>query len=216
MASLTCPDDQTLAALADGRLPESERSAVLGHLDRCDACTQSLAALAALMEAPPVVAPRDVVARAVKPRLVVRPVRRLAGIAAAAAAVLVAVTVWPVRDAGSPGSATAPPVPADSPVRSGSSDGMLVLDVPHDNEELSAGFAVTWHGLPDATFYEVQVTTPEGDVLWSSQVDGTRQSVIVPEALPVARPSYVWVTAHLREGRRLTSNVVRIKGRPTD
>jgi hypothetical protein len=216
MASPTCPDDQTLAALADGLLPESERSAALAHLDRCEACTESFAALAALMDAPPAVAPRDVVARTIKPRLVARPVRRLAGIAAAAAAVLVAVMVWPVRDASSPAPATAPPVPSDSPVRSGSGVGMLVLDVPHDNEELSAGFEVTWHGLPDATFYEVQVTTPEGDVIWSSRVDGARQSVIVPEALPVAKPSYVWVTAHLREGRRVTSNVVRIKGRPTD
>jgi hypothetical protein len=216
MASPTCPDDQTLAALADGLLPDGERSDVLAHLDRCEACTQSLAALAALMEAPPVLAPRDVVARAVERRLVVRPVRRLAGIAAAAAAVLIALMVWPIRDALGPAPVMAPPAPADSPVRSSSGGGMLVLDVPRDNEELSAGFEVTWHGLPDATFYEVQVTTPEGDVLWSSQVDGARQSVIVPEALPAAKPSYVWVTAHLREGRRLTSNVVRIKGRPTD
>jgi len=215
MATRACPDDQTLAALADGLLSEGERTAVLSHLDTCAACTTQLAALAALLEEPSTAPPEALVARALRPRSTARPLPRLVGMTAAAAAVIIAVMVWPAREAGGPPEIP-PAATGNSPVRSGATEGTLQLDVPQDNEQLPPGFEVRWHGPAGAAFYQVQVTTPEGDVLWSAQVDGARQSVVVPASLPTATPSYVWVTAHLAEGRRLTSNVVRIQGRPSD
>jgi hypothetical protein len=130
--------------------------------------------------------------------------------------VLVAALVWPVREAGSPLAPGGGPEPGGTPpVRSSApaAEGSLVVEIPRDNDRLGPGFEIVWHGPSGAAFYEVQLTTPAGDVLWSTQVDGAMERVTVPMAVPADRPSYIWVTAHLREGRRLTSNVVRVRGR---
>jgi tetratricopeptide (TPR) repeat protein len=37
-----CPDAETLAAFADGRIPKSERAALIAHVDTCDDCTAAL------------------------------------------------------------------------------------------------------------------------------------------------------------------------------
>lgn len=40
-----CPEDETLAALAEGRLSEAQVDLLLGHLSRCSACLASVLAL---------------------------------------------------------------------------------------------------------------------------------------------------------------------------
>lgn len=47
-----CPDDETLAALVEDRLAETERARVERHVARCDACLDVVAAATAVAEAP--------------------------------------------------------------------------------------------------------------------------------------------------------------------
>lgn len=50
---MSCPDDNTLAALADGALDADARAALEQHLDRCVACAELLAELGGVLVATP-------------------------------------------------------------------------------------------------------------------------------------------------------------------
>jgi len=89
----------------------------------------------------------------------------------------------------------------------------LIVEAPRDGQRLAPGFDVRWQGPASAVFYEVQLTTADGDLLWSAQVQGPTTHTAVPTILSPTQHSYLWVTAHLPEGRRLTSNVIRVRGR---
>jgi hypothetical protein len=210
MATPTCPDTQTLAALVDGLLDNEQRVDVLGHLETCAPCMRQVVELAAATDSPVMRPPADLLAR-VRGRA-----RRWSGVRVAglAAAAVVLAVIWTGRHSDAP-VASHPPQSTDAAsVRSsGVASGGLHLETPRDDDHVAPGFEIVWHAPPGAAHFDVQVTTPEGDLLWSTQVEGRMTRVAVVKALPVDRPSYVWVTAHLREGRRLTSNVVRVRGR---
>jgi hypothetical protein len=205
-----CPDDQRLSAWVDGHLDEPDRAAVVAHVDACAICLEHVTQLATLAESAPADAPATLVQAAL-----VRPVswpRRLVPVAAAAAGIVVAVTLWRTPEVaspvGSPQPGTVGPVRATPTLSSA-----LVVEQPADNEQLLQGFEVRWQGPAGTVFSEVKLTTPSGDLLWSAHVQGDRSQVVVPVALPHAQQSYLWVTAHLPEGRRLASNVIRVRGR---
>ncbi len=210
MTERGCPNDQRIAALLDGQLDEQDRATTLGHVDACEACLDRLARLTALMDsAPPEVPPALVAAAIARPTW---QIRRLAPVAAVAAGLIVAVAVWRTPTGGQPGDV--PHTVAPSPVRTAApSTSTLIVETPADNEQLAAGFEVRWTGPAGTVFSEVKLTTAAGDVLWSAHVQGDRSHVTVPVAVPDGAPSYLWVTAHLPEGRRLASNVIRVRGR---
>lgn len=210
MTERECPNDQRIAALLDGQLDEQDRATTLAHVDACEACLDHLTRLTSLVDTAQPDVPSALVAAALaRPA---SPVRRLAPVAAVAAALIVAVAVWRMPPGGQTGDerhgTPSSPVRAAAP-----STSTLIVETPADNEQLAAGFDVRWTGPAGTVFSEVKLTTAAGDVLWSAHVQGNRSHVTVPVAVPDGVPSYLWVTAHLPEGRRLASNVIRVRGR---
>lgn len=205
----TCPDEQILAAFVDGQLAEPSRDETIAHLDTCAVCFDRVAAIANAAETSAFVSPQLV-------RAVTRSPRGLPGwrtwapAGAVAAGVLLGVAVWrPSSPAVPPES----PSPSAEPVRS--RDGAVVtpvVEVPRDDEPLAAGFQVRWRAPESVAFVEVKLTTAGGDVLWSTEVQGAASHLEVPVAPPGDGIAYLWVTAHLPEGRKVSSNVVRIRG----
>lgn len=205
----TCPDDQTLAAFVDGQLTESSRDETIVHLDTCAVCFDRVATLAHTAAASSFVPPELV-------RTVAAPSRRLPGwrtwlpAGAAAAGLLLAVAVWRPS---SPVVAPEGQNPSPGAVRSPSADVVApVVEVPREDEPLEAGFQVRWRSPESAVFSEVKLTTAGGDVLWSTEVQGAASQLELPVAPPADGIAYLWVTAHLPEGRKVSSNVVRIRG----
>ncbi len=132
---------------------------------------------------------------------------------AAAAAVVVAVVWWRLPEPSAPGS-TPPPVsvpssPAQSTRALGGSS--VIVEQPKDGDVVSGHPTIRWNGPAEAVTYEVLVTTAAGDVLWQRRVAGAVHSVEIGAALPAGEPCYVWVDAYLSEGRRLTSNLVKVR-----
>ena len=85
-----CPDAETLAAFAGGRLKGADAAGVVEHLDTCDDCTRGVAlAMQAVDEEEPV--------RPAETTNVVRPRRWMPWLAAAAAAIVIALLVNVMR-----------------------------------------------------------------------------------------------------------------------
>jgi len=70
---------------------------------------------------------------------------------------------------------------------------------------------VRWLGPPEATSYDIQVTTSAGDVVLNRHVAGTEHEARIELPSGSEAINYLWVAAYLPEGRRITSNVVRIR-----
>lgn len=206
-----CPADQTLAAFVDGVLPDADRALAIHHVDGCAVCLDRVAVLAALTDAAAKPVPAGLVEAAT--RLPAPWTRRAAWCGAMAAGVLLAVSLWPIRELGRPLDPATPSATSERVRTSPAGTAALVVETPRDNQRLAPGFEVRWQGPASAVFYEVQLTTADGDLLWSAHVEGTTSHIAVPTILSATQPSYLWVTAHLPEGRRLTSNVVRVRGR---
>jgi hypothetical protein len=204
-----CPDEVTLAAFADGRLPERARSRVQSHLADCETCLQNVAAALRALETPPPEVPARLLARArelAEPRARGPLVSawRWGTISAAAGLVLVAaVYVWQSTMAPAPGSS-----PAE--VR-----GVAAQPVAPEILSPAEGSVVgrtqsefRWRGVAGAIYYEIQLVTAEGDVLWQQRTEAT--GARLPATVPIApgQDVYVWVRAHLVNGKTLKSEPV--------
>jgi hypothetical protein len=68
------------------------------------------------------------------------------------------------------------------------------------------GLEIRWRGVPGALAYDVRLVTSEGSLVWEGRTEAT--AVPLPEDvhLEPGRRYYVWVSAHLSEGRTLKSD----------
>ena len=212
-AIVACPTEQEIAAFVDGTPSPSERASVARHVDGCARCFDLVASLLTLgaRPLPEVDTPlREAALRTPVPSRWMT--KRLPALAAAAAVVL-AVVWWRLPEPSAPGSASpavsVPSSPAESMRAAGGS--AVTVEQPKDGDVLSGHPEIRWNGPPETVTYEVQVTTAAGDVLWRRRVSGPVHKVELGAALPAGQPCYIWVAAYLPEGRRLTSNVVKVR-----
>jgi hypothetical protein len=122
-------------------------------------------------------------------------------ISAAAVVMLVAtILVWQFRTA---------PAPDASPAEVRSVPGQLVAPQILSPAEGSTVFReqtdLRWRAVAGAIYYEVQLVTAEGDVLWQERTEKT--ATRLPRTVPIApgQQVYFWVRAHLRDGKTLKS-----------
>ncbi len=204
-----CPDEVTLAAFVDGGLPETVRSRVQGHLADCGFCLQHVAAVLRSQGTPTPDVPAPLLARA--RGLAEKPTDGIPGfawrwgmISAAAGLILVAaVQVWQFRTA---------PVPETSPAEVRSVPCQLVAPELLSPEEGSIvgreQIDFRWREVAGAIYYEIQLVTAEGDVLWQGRTEET--DALMPGTVPIApgQEVYVWVRARLLDGKTLKSDTV--------
>lgn len=204
-----CPDEVTLAAFVDGTLPESDRSRVQGHVADCAMCLQHVAAVLRARETPPPEVPARLMARArglAESSAGGTPVSawRWSMVSAAAGLVLVAaIVVFQSRTA---------PEPGTSPGEVRSVPGQLVAPkilspvegsiVGREHSELR------WRGVAGAIDYEIQLVTAEGDVLWQERTEKTGARLPATVRIAPGQQVYLWVRAHLLDGKTLKSDPV--------
>ena len=169
-----CLDELALAAAAEGKAS----AGTIEHLSRCSACRAQVAHLTRLLADSAVA---EEVRRLDGPsRTGWRPARRLLGVAAAAALVLLAVipALPRDRDAGDGFRDEAPVAPAAAPA-------LLEPVVTSEAADLR------WTAVPAASQYRVTVFDAEGALVWSVETSDTSAAIPVGAAL-APETQYWW------------------------
>ena len=189
----TCLDDDTLGALAEGRLDQPARLAVLPHLAECARCRAAVASLARALADPQIA--REIGAtdksRSRRPRW-------LAASAAVAAALLILlISPEPFRNP--------PPESHRSPAVA-PSDVLPTALAPVGN--VAQVKELRWARVPSADRYRVTLFHPSGHVLY--EATPADSIIVLPDSVVVASGiRYLWkVEARVDFNRWVSSNLV--------
>ena len=173
----SCPSPDELRALVQREGDESPRLARLDHVMRCPACLSEFELL------------RSATAPGSTARVPWRPI-------ALAASLLLAVGL---------GLALSRPPAAGAPLERGPGDGPR-LESPTGRVRAADATRLVWHPVPAALGYDVEVTTPSGEVRLAATTTDTVQALPAPVAGEELR---WWVRARMPDGEQ-ASEVARI------
>ena len=214
-----CPAQQELAAYADHLLIGSQRHAVERHLAGCGACVRQVAFLVrtAPMQGEPVPAELMHRASALGKREIRRayPVWRLAA-AGALGLVLLGIVGWRIAGHRSVStiistqkSATSNEVTVAENRTAPSLKDQLVRGNEHSDSPFlfpaakqrvnTAGLAFRWKDIPGATFYEIELVTDDGSVIWSKKVMSS--SVALPSSVHLVKGATYFVRLRIHNAR---------------
>ena len=111
-----------------------------------------------------------------------------------------------------PAVATPPPAAstASRQVRSSPSERLqLQLVVPREGQTIAAGVErIAWTAVPKALFYEVEVVSEDGTLIWQHRVEQTTVVMPARPELQTGVRCFASVRAHLSNGRVLKSRAV--------
>jgi hypothetical protein len=65
-----------------------------------------------------------------------------------------------------------------------------------------------WSDVPRSLFYEISVTTADGDLLWGGRVEGVSTRLPDGVSLSAGQEYFVWIRAYLPEGKTVKSKAV--------
>lgn len=232
-----CPDEARLAAYFERSLPDPQQREVEAHVSNCEHCLAQVAFLLEVQDAELPEVPRALLERARQPASSRTTFSGMVwkwspAVAALAGVVVVAsILVWreqpatevqPGRSAHreqAPDRAVATPAPqvtaqpkVGSPTQEVRRQTQLsleprVLEPKAGATVNAANLELRWVGVPQVLFYEALITNPGGELIWSSKVEQERMRVPTEARL---RPGlyFVWVRAHLPEGKVIRSQAV--------
>ena len=86
----------------------------------------------------------------------------------------------------------------------------VVVEEPRDGDNVEGQPLVRWQGPREASSFEVTLTTLSGDVILKRQVQGAERQVRLDVPGHQGEVCYLWIAAYLPEGRRVSSNVVKV------
>lgn len=220
-----CLSEAELAAYAENQLEGRAKARVEEHVADCRFCLEQIGFLLWLREGeapeavPPGLEARARVLGGRKPSL--RPAYRWGAMAAATAGVaaLVLLRARPPETPVPPSPPVAVPsveapttvaTPEPPAVRSrsiGPSRPEQVFPRP-DAAVRREDLEFRWRPVPRSLFYEVRLATEEGDLVWAGRASAT--SLRPPKELRLegGQRYFVWVRAHLPEGRTIQSRAV--------
>jgi len=232
--SWKCPREGRMAAFADGQIEESLRVKIERHLASCEHCRQRVAFLVrSEAGAGDVEVPADLVSRA-KGLVAEKPPPafgwgwRWGAVTAVVTMLVLVVTLRVDRPETLPIAPPAPTAPlvevTPSPavpvqpkaarpervVRNTDRRGPLPeILFPRDGSILPGPLTeIRWKGVAGAIFYEVQMVTAEGNIVWEGRTESTRLAVSIKRAPAPVGKHFIWVRAHLPDGKTARSSVV--------
>ena len=228
-----CPNEQQLAAYAEQQLVGVERSKVEQHFSSCDACLRHVAYLIRGESIPARHAPPDLGQAAIKigTRKTPKILSSWQWLAPATAAVaVIAFTFLGIhRRTGTPTtpetskSWTAALNPAmakrqaniggpteGNELRGAQEPSDSVLLSPTPNERVHASqLEVRWSAKEGVAFYEVEIVSETGDVVWKQRTVASVLKIPASVHLEKDKSYYVWVRTHTVHGQVEQSKAVR-------
>ena len=230
-----CLDESEIAAYHDHRLDSREKDRVEAHLADCDFCLGQVAFLSRLGRAPaPEGVPGELISRAQKSvpsrsRSLFGWAWRWEAVAATVAGLAVVVVLSlrnPVREIPtvqpSPPAAPTTQTPSQAAPEAPRQAAPLptvrratprisapALISPRPNATLAGGpVEFRWESVHNALYYEVQVVTADGDLVWESRMEGNTTSLPSDVSLQTGQRYFVWVQAFLATGKTTKSTAV--------
>jgi hypothetical protein len=210
-ASGPCPEPALIAGFLDATLSEGERGHVIAHMSTCARCREAVGAIDRMSRqklplVPPVL--MQSAARGVSRR---NAWRWPAAVGAAAACLLLAVSVSRAPNPPKAQPGTTAPDPHVDDVRTTAAAAVPVLQAPPPGTTIGAApVAFRWTPVAGAVQYRVQVLDAEGGIVWSATTAGT--TLEFSGTVAGAGPYFAGVAAQLADGRRVQSPVVRLVG----
>lgn len=207
--SLACPDEQRIAAFADGLLAPDDREQIALHVADCSHCLALLGVLGREPDAGPAEpVPETVLAKARKlGQDGDRHWSRSAPRWAAAAAVLLAIPVL-LQLASQTGGVSEPSSATQDRVRRNLERNAQVLDVVQpaagatvEPDELK----VRWTEIPGSDYYDLRIVTDAGALVVEQRVSGTEWRPAQPLGLERGAEYFVQVDAYPADGKALGS-----------
>jgi hypothetical protein len=228
-----CPNEQQLAAYAEQQLVGVERNNVEQHLSSCDACLRQVAFLMRGESVPTRHAPPDLVQTAIKigTRNAPKILRSWQWLVPATAAVaVIALTLLGIhrgtRTATTPEAsksltAALNPAMAKRQANTGGpaegnelrgtqepSDSVLLSPTPDERVNASQ-LEFRWKAKDGAAFYEVEIVSETGDVVWKQRTVASVLKIPASVHLEKGKSYYVWVQTHTVHGQVEQSKAVR-------
>lgn len=226
-----CPSAEQVAGYLELRLTPDDKARFEAHLAQCDFCIGLIGALAHREEAmEQVEVPAHLIREAIKavPQKISggRSLRWVLAPALASIVVVSAMLLKPpepaqfaVPHASFPAKEkiTPPPAVPQSQSRPAKAPEVRSLKPPASGPQLLeprsgsvlpvAGLRFRWKAVADATYYEVRLVNSEGDPVWGAE---SREAIAqTPADLSLRTGKYfVWVWAHLGDGRTLKSDII--------
>jgi hypothetical protein len=232
----SCPDEARLAAYFERRLEGSQQKEVEAHVANCEHCLAQVAFLLEIQDAELPTVPPALLERVRQPAsersswaaLVWKwspAVAVVAGVVVIASVLMMRETPVPQVASEAPAArqqATEPVAAAPSPVTTetaanppvratrsptwSSPEPRLLEPKPGATVD-AANLELRWAAIPQALFYDVRITDPSGQLVWSSKVEGERVQVPAGAGLKPG-PYFVWVRAHLPESKLVRTQAV--------
>ena len=68
-----------------------------------------------------------------------------------------------------------------------------------------------WSGVDQSLYYEIQVLSDNGDIVWEGRTEETRLQLPAEFQLDHNKEYFVWVRAYLPDGKTIKSKAVAIR-----
>ena len=211
----SCLDEADLAAFVDGGPAGRARERVVEHLADCESCVSIAANLLRLRGAEVVDVPPDLRRQALQllpARHEVR-WRNQWRVALTAAGLILAVGTWLWHEGSLEPARLGQEAPAAEETNSlrmytnGVEPHRLLT--PDDGATVDPGrLDLRWTAVRQGLFYEVQVLSEEGDLVWEGRTEAVEMRLPGDAGLDPGREYFVWVRAYLPDGKTLKSPVV--------
>ena len=217
----TCPEETEYAGLIDGTLPDEERARLADHLAHCQKCLDLVTFLVGVQDRPQDQVPQELLAAALKMGSGRQPIRLparfqwQAALATAAGVILVVsvlFTQYPkLTDVLMPDD---PSQPADSDsvrVNRLGQDQLAIMFPAQGATIDSSEPEFRWSSVDQSLYYEIQVLSDNGDILWEDQTEKTRLQLPPEFTLDHNTNYFVWVRVYLPDGRTIKSKAVAVR-----
>ena len=222
-ATDTCPQETEYAGLIDGTLPDEDRVRLADHLAHCQKCLDLVTCLVRVQDRPQDQVPQELLAAALKLGSDSQAMRLPArfqwhtALAAAAGVILVVGVVFTqypqLTDVFLRSDLSQPADSQSDPVRvNGRGQDRLSILFPAQGAAIdSSRPEFRWSGVDQSLYYEFQVLSDNGDILWEGRTEET-QLQLPPEFKLDHNTSYfVWVRVYLPDGKTIKSKAVAVR-----
>ncbi len=222
-ATDTCPQETEYAGLIDGTLPDEERVRLADHLAHCQKCLDLVTCLVRVQDRPQDQVPQELLAAALKLGSYSQAMRLPArfqwqtALAAAAGVILVVgvlFTQYPQLTDVFLRSDLSQPVDSESQsVRvNGRGQDRLRILFPEQGVAIdSSKPEFRWSGVDRSLYYEFQVLSDNGDILWEGRTEETQLQLPPEFKLDRDTSYFIWVRVYLPDGKTIKSKAVAVR-----